>query len=384
MVPLRSPTWHLLGARLIDEMRILLATPQYVPELGGLTTVWSKVATALVRQGHQVTVVTQQPRSSHSPSSEICEGVTVHRFTERVGGERFGYAPSLRRWVRAEVKQFDLIHLVSFHAPIALALHRLATVPMVFSPTYHGGGHTPLANALHLVYQPMSRGIFKRADLIHCYSESEAQGVEHAFPLTHNKIRVIHAGFPTQQSPSAPPFDLGQPVLLVAGRLEAYKRVDLIIDALQYLKSDVRLVVCGAGPQERELRERSQQSSQAQSVDFVGYVSDEELCRWQRSATVALSASTDESFGLGLAEAASAGARVVATDLPAHREVAQLLGVEMAFFPVTISPRKLANMIDLAVNAGRQDASAVRVRTWDDVAADFDLVYRDLVRRTKP
>ena len=364
-------------------MRILLATPQYLPELGGLTTVWSSVATALVRQGHHVTVVTQQARSSSAPRYEICEGVVIHRFTERVGGERFGYAPSLRRWVRAHHDQFDLIHLVSFHAPIALALHRLPSVPMVFSPTFHGGGHTRLAKVLHLFYTPLSRSIFKKVDLIHCYSESEAAAVGRAFPTFANKMQVIHAGFPTPKNAAVAPFDLDQTVLLVVGRLEAYKRIDLIIDALKYVESNVRLIICGTGSQDQVLRERARQIGQVGRVDFVGYVDDDELRRWQRTATVALSASTDETFGLGLAEAASAGAQILATDLPAHREVAQLLGVEMDFFASTIGPSELAKKIDAAVNTGRQEQSTLRVRSWDDVAADFDVLYRKFAEQTK-
>jgi len=364
-------------------MRILIATPQYHPELGGLTTLWSSLAPALAKRGHVVTVVTQQPRSSSAPSEEVIGGVIVHRFRERLGGERFGYAPGLRRWVRRHREEFDVVNLVSFHAPLALALYRVVKVPTVFSPTYHGGGHTPLAKFLHLFYQPLSRDLFRSVDKIQCLSPSEANALETSYPRTTSRLTIIAPGFGHGGESVAEPKDLEHPVVLVTGRLETYKRVDLVIEAMQFVQSSCRLVICGTGPQESALRDFVRHLKLDDQVQVLGYVTNAELARWQHCATVAISASSDESFGLSLAEAASAGARTLASDLVAHRDVAELLGVPIAFFPPSIRSSDLAAMIDDAVTKGRQNAQPSAPRDWDDAAAEFEALYTGLVNEAR-
>jgi glycosyltransferase involved in cell wall biosynthesis len=57
-------------------------------------------------------------------------------------------------------------------------------------------------------------------------------------------------------------------------------------------------------------------------VHVLGRVSTDELHRWYRTATAFVTLSKHEAFGMTLLEAAVGGAGVVASDIPAHREVA--------------------------------------------------------------
>jgi glycosyltransferase involved in cell wall biosynthesis len=65
-------------------------------------------------------------------------------------------------------------------------------------------------------------------------------------------------------------------------------------------------------------------------VRFTGAVSDEELRHWWASASLYATASSQEAFGIGLAEALVAGLPVVASDIPAHREVIRRAGPDVA------------------------------------------------------
>ena len=82
------------------------------------------------------------------------------------------------------------------------------------------------------------------------------------------------------------------------------------------------LVILGTGPEEPRLRQLVEDEGLSGSVRLLGGVSDEDLRRWQRTAAVVVSLSTRESFGLSLAEGITAGAAIVASDIPAHREMA--------------------------------------------------------------
>jgi hypothetical protein len=67
---------------------------------------------------------------------------------------------------------------------------------------------------------------------------------------------------------------------------------------------------------------------------------------------------------MSVLEAHVAGARLVASDIPAHREVAGMLGPHITLVPLTASPAELAAVIRTAAASPRP---AVRkVPSWDD------------------
>jgi glycosyltransferase involved in cell wall biosynthesis len=78
---------------------------------------------------------------------------------------------------------------------------------------------------------------------------------------------------------------------------------------------------------------------------FLGRVPDEDVRRWMRTAAVYVSMSEHESYGLSVAEAVAAGAAVVASDIPAHRQFARRFGPAVTLVPATASPAELAQAI---------------------------------------
>jgi len=61
-------------------------------------------------------------------------------------------------------------------------------------------------------------------------------------------------------------------------------------------------------------------------VTFTGALDDQSLGRWWASASIYATASLHEAFGICLGEALVAGMPVVASGIPAHREVAGRAG----------------------------------------------------------
>jgi glycosyltransferase involved in cell wall biosynthesis len=91
---------------------------------------------------------------------------------------------------------------------------------------------------------------------------------------------------------------------LLAGRLVAYKRPDIVVRAFGGLPYD--LIVVGDGPMLRDLRRIA-----TSNVRFAGAVSDEELRRHYRSTRAFVNAG-EEDFGIAMAEAQASGAPVIA------------------------------------------------------------------------
>lgn len=80
-----------------------------------------------------------------------------------------------------------------------------------------------------------------------------------------------------------PPFigryycDSYEDYIFYPSRLESVKRQDLLISSMKYLKSNVRLKIAGTGPQLEYYRNFAKKCKVEDKVDFLGYISDEEL-----------------------------------------------------------------------------------------------------------
>lgn len=366
------------------QVRVCLVTSSFSPDLGGLAAIVTGLAQGLTDIGCLVEVATQTTtKFSATAVSNDTTSFAVHRFVNRLGGRRFGYAPSLSRWVRRNESRFDVVHAFSYHAPAALATSLSANKPFFFTPTFHGGGHSRLAKLVHLAYRPVAATIFRRSEAVFCGSEAERTTLLGMYPFCAEWTRVV--AFVVSQSDASlvVPFVVARPVILSAGRLDVYKRNDALVDAMTHLQGRAELVICGAGPDRRRLEELATERGVAGDVHFAGYVSDDDLARWQRTATVVASLSTHESFGLSLAEGAVVGANVVASDIPAHREVATLLDFPATFVSVGASSAAVAAALSTALDQRTRDPSELVQHTWAERAYETLASYEEGIQNPR-
>jgi glycosyltransferase involved in cell wall biosynthesis len=101
--------------------------------------------------------------------------------------------------------------------------------------------------------------------------------------------------------------------VLSVGRLEANKRVDLIIRALAHTDRSVRLLVAGEGPLRDRLAEIATAANVADRVTFAGGVDDEQLSRLYAGALAVVFPPFDEDYGYVTLEAFLAHKPVVTT-----------------------------------------------------------------------
>ena len=107
-----------------------------------------------------------------------------------------------------------------------------------------------------------------------------------------------------------------------------------------------------------------------------------ELDAWYARADVFVSLSRHELFGLALLEGAVAGAAVVASDIPAHREVgAYLPPGRVVFVDPDCAPLELARAVQAARAAGPAADAARPVPTWEGAVEETICCYRSVVAR---
>jgi 1,2-diacylglycerol 3-alpha-glucosyltransferase len=356
-------------------VKIVQLVASYSPRVGGVEKHVAHLAQGCVEAGDDVTVLTHQ--FGHSPAYERIGAVRVRRFSLTVNSEIYPFSLSLFRHLRTHAADFDLVHVHSYHTLIGHAAIGTG-LPLVFTPHYHGTGHTPLRALLHRLYRPAGARQFRAADAVICVSNAERDLVINDFPGVAGKVGTIPNGtdsVPAMADDGDPVLGL-EPVLVTVGRLERYKNVDLIIDAFRALSSPATLVVVGDGPERSRLEQHAKAGEPGWPVRFTGRIPDSALSRLFGQAAVVASASDHEAFGLTLTEGLASGARVVASAIPAHAELASLAGTSA---PVSlVDPRDTRRFTDLlaeSLRAGRVSASDLKLPSWAEVISDTRDLY---------
>jgi glycosyltransferase involved in cell wall biosynthesis len=111
--------------------------------------------------------------------------------------------------------------------------------------------------------------------------------------------------------------------IVYLGRLEPYKRIDLLLRAAARLRErfdDLEVVVIGRGSEREPLERMAGELGIGASVRFVGFVSDAERDALLADARVCVCPSVKEGWGITVLEANAVGVPVVATDAPGLRD----------------------------------------------------------------
>ena len=330
--------------------------------------------------GHQVTIFTQHlgPTQIWSNSDDV----KICACRIRLGDEGYPFAPGLWPYLVRCSDEFDIVHAHNYQGIAALAGGFSHRKPFVFTPHYHGAGHTYLARRLHTIYRPFGHALFQRTSQIICVSDAERLTLIRRHPFTEPKISVIPNGVaesPVSVKPQA--WDRRRTVACI-GRLEPYKRLDLVIEAMSLLPDDICLTVVGTGRDESRLIGLISRLRLENRVKLAGGLTDEGVADVLARARVVVTASEHEAFGIIVLEARQAGARVVASALAPHREVAELdhaRAVDL-WQPAT-GVGGLAEAIRSALAS--EDPGLLRgVPRWSEVAIATEKIYWRAIAET--
>jgi glycosyltransferase involved in cell wall biosynthesis len=355
-------------------VKVAYAVPRYLPHLGGIENHVAALATGVARAGHEVTVLTQQ-QGADAPVEEIIEGVTVRRFASMLSFRGQGLSPRLWQAVRHLDPTTDILHVHNVHAASTLGvLVASRTGPIVVTPHYLGSGSGLVTQTMHRLYDPLLGQALGKASTIICVSRAEADQLVHDLDVEDGDIQVIPNGVDVAGLRRAVPADATDPVVLVAGRLETYKQAAVVITAIAHLPETYSLVIAGSGPAAASLIRLAATSGVASRVRFTGQLTFADLARWYRRASVVVSMSLRECFGMTLAEGLATGCGVVASNIPAHREVIEAAGWDTTtLISPTASGEEVAAAIVYATGAGV--GFEATVSTWDEVVKETLGVY---------
>jgi glycosyltransferase involved in cell wall biosynthesis len=102
--------------------------------------------------------------------------------------------------------------------------------------------------------------------------------------------------------------------ILSDARLDAAKRLDLLLQALARTEAPVACVFTGAGPERERLERLAADLRLGERVQFRGYVPDDELIDLYANARAVYYAPFDEDYGFATVQALAAARAVITTD----------------------------------------------------------------------
>ena len=118
-------------------MRVLHVIPSLSPTEGGPSFAVKAIAEALAGQGVEVTIATTRGSREQGARGEELENASTERGSYRIMCVRRNFVPykiafGLTRWLHANIRQFDLVHihaLFSFSSTMAARIARKNAVP---------------------------------------------------------------------------------------------------------------------------------------------------------------------------------------------------------------------------------------------------------------
>jgi glycosyltransferase involved in cell wall biosynthesis len=328
-------------------VKILIVLTYYHPWVSGLTIYVKRMATALARQGHQVTVLTSR-YDRGLPAEEVVDGVRVVRAPVVLRISKGVIMPSFPLLAWKLVRQHDVVsvHLPQFEAGLLGLLGRLANRPVVL--TYHCDVQLPRGWFNRVVDQVVFVSNYLAGHLAQAAVAYTQDYAEHSRFLSRflDKVHVIPPPviMATPDPAAVEAFRMehdlaGRPAVgMPATRLAAEKGVEVLVEAMPRLLDALpRLKVLFAGQYEnvvgeeeiyRRLMPRIEQLG-SEHWAFLGVLDQDQMPAFFAACDVVVvpSLNSTESFGLVQVEAMLCGTPSIASNLPGVRQPPRMTGM---------------------------------------------------------
>ena len=323
-------------------MKILMLTWEYPPRIvGGIARVVHDLSHKLVKNGHDVTVVTY--KEGDTPEFENDKGVKVYRvenymikpnnFTDWIMQLNFTLTAKATQIINEQGK-FDCIHahdwLVAYSAKTLKDSFQIPIVSTIHATEAgrNSGIHDDIQRYINdtewlLTYE--STEVIVNSNYMKCE-------LQRLFGLPFEKINVIPNGININNfNGITKDYDFrrkyamdNEKIILYIGRLVYEKGVQHLISAMPKIingYNDTKLIIGGKGGMYDELREQAKNLGIENKVYFTGYLSSKEVQKMYKCADIAVFPSTYEPFGIVALEAMLAGVPTVVSDIGGLNEI---------------------------------------------------------------
>ena len=391
-------------------MKILMLTWEYPPRIvGGIARVVHDLSKRLIKDGHEVTVVTYRD-SADVPEYENDNGVNVYRvdnymihpnnFIDWIMQLNFNMLSKATEIINKE-GGFDVIHahdwLVTYAAK---SLKNAYDIPIV--ATIHAteaGRNSGIHDETQRYINDTEWLLTYEATEVIVNSNYMKNEIQRLFGLPFDKINVIPNGINLSNFTGIErDYDFrrqyamdNEKIILYVGRLVYEKGVQHLIAAMPKILSnynDAKLIIAGRGGMMDELRAEANNLGLNDKIYFTGYLNSKQVQKMYKCADVAVFPSTYEPFGIVALEAMLAGVPTVVSDVGGLDEIVTH-GVDgmksYAGNANSIADSVTALLYDhqLATNVSKKAKQKVKEQfNWEKIAQDTHFTYEKAICQT--
>ena len=391
-------------------MKILMLTWEYPPRIvGGIARVVHDLSKRLIKDGHEVTVVTYRDNMD-IPEYENDKGVNVYRvdnymihpnnFIDWILQLNFNLIAKATEIINKE-GAFDVIHAHDWLvASAAKTLKNAYGIPIV--ATIHAteaGRNSGIHDDTQRYINDTEWMLTYEASEVIVNSNYMKNELQRLFGLPYEKINVIPNGINLNNYVGVErDYDFrrkyamdNEKIILYVGRLVYEKGIQHLIAAMPKILSnyhDAKLIIAGRGGMIEELKAEAASLGLNDKVYFTGYLDSKQVPKMYKCADVAVFPSTYEPFGIVALEAMLAGVPTVVSDVGGLDEIVEH-GVDgmksYAGNPNSIADSVTALLYDhqLAANVSKKARQKVKEQfNWEKIAQDTHFTYEKAICQT--
>lgn len=390
-------------------MKILMLTWEYPPRIvGGIARVVNDLSKRLIKDGHEVTVVTY--REGNAPYFEDDKGVKVYRidnyminpnnFIDWIMQMNFNMVAKASE-IMASQGKFDVIHAHDWLVAYA-------------AKTLKNSYDIPIVSTIHATESGRNSGIHDETqryindtEWMLTYESTEVivnsnymkRELQSLFGLPFEKINVVPNGINVNMfSGIERDYDFrrqyaldNEKIILFMGRLVYEKGIQHLISAMPKILAgyhDAKLVIAGKGGMIDELKAQVNSMGISNKVYFTGYMDSKQVCKMYKCADVSVFPSTYEPFGIVALEAMLSGTPVVVSDIGGLNEIVTHGKNGMKSYAG--NPNSIADSIlELLYNPQLSQEVVKKAKTmvkneytWAKIAQDTHFTYQKAICQT--
>ncbi len=376
--------------------------------LGGIARVVHDLSKRLIKDGHEVTVVTY--KEGDLPAFEDDKGVKVYRvenyminpnnFIDWIMQLNFNMIAKANELIKKQ-GEFDVIHahdwLVAYAAK---ALKNSYDIPLV--ATIHAteaGRNSGIHDETQRYINDTEWMLTYEASEVIVNSNFMKGDLQRLFGLPFEKINVVPNGINlTTYNGVERDYEFrrqyaadNEKIILFMGRLVYEKGIQHLISAMPKILTgyhDAKLVIAGKGGMMEELKRQADSMGIGNKVYFTGYLNAKQVPKMYKAADVSVFPSTYEPFGIVALEAMLAGVPTVVSDVGGLNEI--VTHGEDGMKSYAGNPNSLADSIlELLYNPALCNniikKAKIKVKNeynWAKIAQDTHFTYQKAICQT--
>ena len=387
-------------------MKILMLTWEYPPRVvGGIARVVYDLSRTLIKDGHDVTVVTY--KDGDAPYFEDDKGVKVYRvdnyminpnnFIDWIMQLNFSLIAKANEII-AEQGNFDVIHahdwLVAYAAKTLKNSYNIPIVATIHAT--ESGRNSGIHDETQRYINDTEWMLTYEASEVIVNSNYMKNELQRLFGLPYEKINVVPNGVNLNLFNGVERdytfrrrFAMdNEKIILFMGRLVYEKGVQHLISAMPKILNgyhDSKLVICGKGGMLEELQAQVNNMEISNKVYFAGYMSGKDVQKMYKAADIAVFPSTYEPFGIVALEAMLSENPIVVSDIGGLNEIVQHRENGMKAYcgnPNSIADSILELLYDHKLCADITKKAKNKVRNeynWSKIAQDTHFTYQKAI-----